>query len=365
VVERLKLATGLRQKTQIAFLQYAARRSFFQSTAEFLPIIGNSIRHSILNTKSIRMTSRSQSFEAGSDKDIEILSKPAKRKIEQIEDAANTQKSASKRRKSERKTDIYDEALDTEKGINNLFAHMDTQLLADHIAQKTKRNLDDMSVVELEDLRIPCGFITLLFPPKLANEVTATSIVETSAWKEVRDLKNLPIFINEYSTLEARKPDLRKPPKNLGSPHTLLITGAGQRAADLTRAVREFQTKDAKVEKLFAKHIKLKEAIESVKKTRMNIGVGTPQRILDLLDDGKNKFIHIVLKVHCLIDGLGALKADLVRRVIIDASHIDVKKRGIFDMRETMAPLLQLLNREELKDRYRPEAEKRILLLFY
>lgn len=38
--------------------------------------------------------------------------------------------------------------------------------------------------------------------------------------------------------------------------------------------------------KLFAKHIKLKEAIETVKKTRINIGVGTPQRIFDLLENG-------------------------------------------------------------------------------
>lgn len=71
-----------------------------------------------------------------------------------------------------------------------------------------------------------------------------------------------------------------------GSPHTLVIAGAGIRAADLTRSLRTFETKEAKVAKLFAKHIKLKEAVETCKSTRMNIGVGTPQRIHDLLDDG-------------------------------------------------------------------------------
>lgn len=37
---------------------------------------------------------------------------------------------------------------------------------------------------------------------------------------------------------------------------------------------------------------------------------------------------------------------------MIDASHIDQKKRGILDMRETLAPLLSWLNRSEFKDRY-------------
>lgn len=64
------------------------------------------------------------------------------------------------------------------------------------------------------------------------------------------------------------------------------MAGSGLRAADLTRACRKYQSKEAMVAKLFAKHIKLKDAIEATKKTRMNIGVGTPQRIIDLLEDG-------------------------------------------------------------------------------
>ena len=53
-----------------------------------------------------------------------------------------------------------------------------------------------------------------------------------------------------------------------------------------SRALRTFQTNDAMVAKLFAKHIKLKDAIEFVKKTRMNFGVGTPSRLLDLFSAG-------------------------------------------------------------------------------
>ena len=37
---------------------------------------------------------------------------------------------------------------------------------------------------------------------------------------------------------------------------------------------------------------------------------------------------------------------------MIDSSHIDQKKRGIFDMRETLEPLMALLNQSDLKTRY-------------
>jgi len=48
----------------------------------------------------------------------------------------------------------------------------------------------------------------------------------------------------------------------------------------------------------------------------------------------------------------GALSSSRIERVIVDGSYIDQKKRGIFDMRETQQPLMHLLNRSELKDRY-------------
>ena len=47
-----------------------------------------------------------------------------------------------------------------------------------------------------------------------------------------------------------------------------------------------------------------------------------------------------------------ALDLSILKRVIVDCSHIDKKKRGLFDMRETQQPLMQFLNRHELKVRY-------------
>lgn len=67
--------------------------------------------------------------------------------------------------------------------------------------------------------------------------------------------------------------------------------------------------------------------------SRISVGVGTPQRVSDLLEDG-------------------ALSAKHLKRIIVDASYIDQKKRGILDMKETQMPLVKLLTRKDLRERY-------------
>lgn len=151
------------------------------------------------------------------------------------------------------------------------------------------------------------------------------------------------------------------------------------------RALRAFQTKDATVAKLFAKHIKLGEAIEWVKRTRwvvsfsscsawtdrgrFGIGVGTPSRIIDLLDAGMFPSLLLPWSSVWLCSYRakwisGALSSSRLMRIIVDSSHIDQKKRGILDMRETQQPLMRLLNRPEVKIRY-GIGDGGIELLFY
>lgn len=115
------------------------------------------------------------------------------------------------------------------------------------------------------------------------------AITDTTSFGQDRITDNLPAFLEKFAPSRTKKkgPKLSDAPKEPGSPHTLVVAGAGLRAADLTRALRKFQTKESMVAKLFAKHIKLKEAIETTKKTRMGIGIGTPQRLFDLLENGK------------------------------------------------------------------------------
>ena len=120
---------------------------------------------------------------------------------------------------------------------------------------------------------------------------SAAAIVDTADFTAPRLKENLPSFLEQFATSRRGKGGgkLSDASKDKGSPHTLVVCGAGLRAADLTRALRPFQTKDALVAKLFAKHIKLKEAIETVSTSRIGIGVGTPQRIMDLVDQGKKR----------------------------------------------------------------------------
>ena len=60
----------------------------------------------------------------------------------------------------------------------------------------------------------------------------------------------------------------------------------------------------------------------------------------------------------------GALSLTHLERIVVDASHIDQKKRGVLDMKETQVPLVQLLMRAELKARYSKETDKVDLLFF-
>ena len=65
------------------------------------------------------------------------------------------EKKSAKRRKLKKPKDVDDEALDAELGVNHAIAHMDSRLMADHIAQRTKRFRTELSLVEAEDYHIP------------------------------------------------------------------------------------------------------------------------------------------------------------------------------------------------------------------
>ncbi|KAJ9622723.1 Protein cms1 [Taxawa tesnikishii (nom. ined.)] len=224
-------------------------------------------------------------------------------------------KRAAKRKKTKKPKDIEDDALDVEAGLNHAIAQMDSQLMADHIAQRTGRFQSDLSTMELDELRIP-----------------ASAIMDTTGWDKPRNLENLPSFLERYSRSKR------------GRARTSSPMHMRERTAAHTRG-SWCRTKEAMVAKLFAKHIKLREQADMVKKSRISIGVGTPQRITDLLEDG-------------------ALGQSGLERIVIDASHIDQKKRGILDMKEIEVPLVRLLSREDLRSKY-GAGEGKVELLFY
>lgn len=60
---------------------------------------------------------------------------------------------------------------------------------------------------------------------------------DTSGWENRRLLKDLPGFLEHYSSKSQQAKNLSIASKSKGAPHTIVVTSAGLRAADVTRYV--------------------------------------------------------------------------------------------------------------------------------
>jgi protein CMS1 len=60
----------------------------------------------------------------------------------------------------------------------------------------------------------------------------------------------------------------------------------------------------------------------------------------------------------------GSLAIDRLERIIIDASHIDQKRRGILEMKETQIPLIKWLGASNFRERYEGSTD-RLQIFFY
>ncbi|RYO88960.1 hypothetical protein DL764_008650 [Monosporascus ibericus] len=221
-------------------------------------------------------------------------------------------------RKRRRKSAFEEDNLlfDMEAGVNRAIALMDSQLMSDHIAQKTSRFGTDLSPVELSDLYI-----------------SPTSILDTTSYRETRILENLSQFLETFSEHPER---LGEAPKKNGSPHTIIVTGAGLRAADLVRSVRKYQKKGNAIAKLFAKHIKIEESVQFLQSHRTGMAVGTPKRLNDLVENESVTMKHAgTLFVHVLLANTlrTSLAADVsprnsAARRMIDGTSCDTHQYG-------------------------------------
>jgi protein CMS1 len=117
------------------------------------------------------------------------------------------------------------------------------------------------------------------------------------------------------------------------------------RAADIARVMKKVSGEGTAVAKLFAKHIKVEAQVKQLQRSHTGVGVGTPARLLQLIE-------------------IGALSLDHLERIVVDASHIDQKKMGIMGIKDTMLALAKLLSRADLRMRY-GQAKRRVTLLFY
>ncbi|GAB1211240.1 hypothetical protein ATERTT37_000353 [Aspergillus terreus] len=242
-------------------------------------------------------------------------------------DKKNRKDKKDKKDKPQQNAEPKDPKVTESKGsINEDIGKMDGGLLADHLMQKSKRHNKNLTSIELSDLSIP-----------------DVAFLDTSSFDAPRQLDQLPAFLKAFSPNKGA--GLAQASEAKGTPHTLVVSPGGLRAADVVRALRSFQTKESIIGKLFAKHIKLEEAKQFLERARTGIGAGTPARISDLID-------------------AGSLKLDDLQRIVIDGSYVDQKQRGIFDMKETHFPLLQLLTRSEFKERYGAKEKKIQILVF-
>lgn len=91
-----------------------------------------------------------------SDSPAPAAKKSSKRKREVEDDGKVAEKKAARKEKRKKKKpqDVDEEALDGKLGINHAIAHMDSRLMADHIAQRTRRFQPDLSLVEAEDIHV-------------------------------------------------------------------------------------------------------------------------------------------------------------------------------------------------------------------
>lgn len=148
-------------------------------------------------------------------------------------------KQKPKQKKNPKQSDDDDALFDLDLGINTIFGRMDPDLLADYVAACTKRFGSDLSPIELSDLYVPAG-----------------AIRDTTTFADTRVKEKLPDFLESCvageSEIEQKR--LGSAPKEKGAPHTIVVAGAGLRAADLVRAARKFQKKDSLVAKLVSRY---------------------------------------------------------------------------------------------------------------
>ncbi|KAL6712405.1 Protein cms1 [Coniothyrium glycines] len=245
--------------------------------------------------------------------DSTATSKKRKREAEPeaTKDSKKAVKKAKRKEKKKQKAkEIDEDDLDQELGVNHSFERLDGQLLADYVNARTRLYGKDLSSVELED-----------------KFISARTVKDSTNWTEARTTDKLSAFLKKQSeSLKAT------PSKPCGAPHTLVVTASGIRAADVCRSLKsglpKQGVKSPEVAKLFAKHLKLADQVAHLKKHRIDFGVGTPDRLVALLENS-------------------ALSTANLKHVVIDVSYIDQKKRGILDMKELHESLNKLLLRKE------------------
>jgi len=172
--------------------------------------------------------------------------------------------------------------------------------------------------------------------------------------------------LDRHSATPTLRTRLGQKSKSNGAPTLLLISAAAMRGADVVRALRDLRTdKSGQVAKLFAKHFKVDEHVQYLRKTKIVAAVGTPGRLGKLLEvDGAFHYLQLASCLAFTVFNamLGCLSLDALSHIIIDASYEDTKKRTIFDIPETRQELFKTVFGNERMKRVLQSGKVKIVL---
>ena len=147
-----------------------------------------------------------------------------KNNIENDSENTDTQSKRKQKRKAKNKkakqtttTSEEQEIKEQERkdGIDESIGKMDGTLLADYLAQRSRRLNKELSAVELEDMYIP-----------------SSAFLDTTSFDQSRIMDKLPEFLKLFSPKGSQ---LSNSSEEKGSPHTIVVAPAAIRAADLVR----------------------------------------------------------------------------------------------------------------------------------
>ncbi|KAE9406421.1 hypothetical protein BT96DRAFT_915388 [Gymnopus androsaceus JB14] len=202
--------------------------------------------------------------------------------VQPDDDASNAKKRKQREKNKERKAKRRKLIESSESDQSHSPAERPPHELSDYLCSMQTKSFPKMSVLELEDMRIP-----------------ESSIADTTSWTGPRTLDYLADFI--IKTVPKLHTRLSQKSKNTGSPTLLFVTSAALRVADVTRMLKDKRLRGDK----------------GGERTKISAAVGTPGRIGKLL---------------CETD---ALTISACTHIVLDISWKDSKKRNLLDIPET------------------------------
>ncbi|KAN0030477.1 hypothetical protein ACTA71_009116 [Dictyostelium dimigraforme] len=164
------------------------------------------------------------------------------------------------------------------------------------------------------------------------NTSNATSFKESQFIEPKEDIEDLSNFIKSLHPLLHTYPDRKKYKVQNGAPLVIIATCSATRAIGISKVLSEFNI-FTKVGLYFAKHKKIEEHTEVLNNYPVRIIVGTPNRLLKLVENGSLK-----LKGSVLVQGDKKQQAqnalietdEETRYLIVDKSFKTLKGEDLF-----------------------------------